>query len=59
MKLKAPFSVIKNAFSDIRAMHDFNYEIPVEAREEFWKEECESTQLRQHAKFMTTNKTKI
>ena len=41
MKLRTPFSVIKNALSDIRVMHDFNYEIPAETREEFWKEECE------------------
>jgi len=41
MKLRTPFSVIKNAFSDIRGMHDFNYEVPAETREEFWKEECE------------------
>ena len=41
MKLRTPFSVIKNALSDIRVMHDFNYEIPAEAREEFWKEACE------------------
>ena len=41
MKIKTPFSVIKNALSDIRVMHDFNYEIPAETREEFWKEECE------------------
>ena len=41
MKLRTPFSMIKNALSDIRVMHDFNYEVPAEAREEFWKEECE------------------
>ena len=41
MKLRTPFSVIKNALSDIRVMHDFNYEIPAKTREEFWKEECE------------------
>jgi len=41
MKLRAPFSVIKNALSDIRVMHDFNYKIPAETREEFWNEECE------------------
>ena len=29
MKLRTPFSVINNALSDIRVMHDFNYEIPV------------------------------
>ena len=41
MKLRTPFSVIKNALSDIRVMHDFNYEIPTETRDEFWKDECE------------------
>ena len=41
MKLKTPFLFIKNALSDFRVMHDFNYEIPPETREEFWKEECE------------------
>ncbi len=41
MKLRTPFSMIKNALSDIRVMHDFNYEIPTETREEFWEEECE------------------
>ena len=41
MKLGPPFSLIKNALSDIRVMHDFNYEIPTETREEFWKDECE------------------
>ncbi len=41
MKLKAPFSVIKDALSDIQVMHDFNYIIPPETREEFWKNECD------------------
>ena len=41
MKLRTPLSMIKNALSDIRVMHDFNYEIPDKTREEFWKEECE------------------
>ena len=41
MKLKTPFSIIKNALSDIQVMHDFNYEIPTETREEFWLNECD------------------
>ena len=41
MKLGTPFSIIKNLLGEIRGMHDFNYEIPSETREEFWKEECE------------------
>ena len=39
MKLKTPFSVIKNVLSDIKVMHDFNYTIPTESRDEFWKNE--------------------
>tara|TARA_Y100001968_G_C18728610_1_gene423429 strand:+ start:291 stop:398 length:108 start_codon:yes stop_codon:yes gene_type:complete len=35
MKLRTPFYVIKNALSDIRAMYDFNYEIPAETKKEF------------------------
>ena len=41
MKLKTLFSVIKDALSDIQVMHDFNYEIPTETREEFWGNECD------------------
>ena len=40
MKLKTPFTLIKNAFSDIRRMHDFSYSIPKETRDEFWDKEC-------------------
>ena len=41
MKLKTPFSIIKNALSDIQVMHDFNYIIPPETREEFLENECD------------------
>tara|TARA_Y100001968_G_scaffold308133_1_gene326578 strand:+ start:543 stop:707 length:165 start_codon:yes stop_codon:yes gene_type:complete len=41
MKLRTPLSFIKNALSDIRVMHDFNYEIPAENIEDFWKDECQ------------------
>jgi len=40
MKLRTPFTVIKNALSDIRSMHDFSYTIPTETRDEFWAKEC-------------------
>tara|TARA_Y100001968_G_scaffold296309_1_gene304403 strand:+ start:294 stop:446 length:153 start_codon:yes stop_codon:yes gene_type:complete len=40
MKLRAPISLIKEALSDIRVMHDFNYKIPAEKEGEFWEEEC-------------------
>jgi len=41
IKLKTPFSIIKNALNDIRFMHDFNYQILAETTEKFWEEECE------------------
>ncbi len=41
MKLKTPVSVIKDALNDIQVMHDFNYIIPPETREEFWENECD------------------
>ena len=41
MKLKTPFSSIKYALSDIQVMHDFNYEIPTEKREELLGYECD------------------
>ena len=40
MKLKTPFTVIKNALSDIRAMNDFNYNVASEIRDEYWNKEC-------------------
>ena len=40
MKLRTPFSVIRNALSDIRTMHDFSYKVPTETRDEFWEKEC-------------------
>ena len=40
MKLRAPFNMIKNAFSDIRKMHDFSYTVPSETTDEFWDKEC-------------------
>ena len=44
MKLKTPFSIIKNALNDMQVMHDFNYEIPTETRDEFWKMNALDTQ---------------
>ena len=41
MKLKTPLSFIKNVLSDIKVMHDFNYNSQPETREEFWENECD------------------
>ncbi len=40
MKPRVAFSVIKNALSDFRVMHDFKYITPPETREAFWEKEC-------------------
>ena len=41
MKLKTPFSVIKDALSDIQVMNDLNDIILLETREDFWENECD------------------
>ena len=40
MRLKNPFTFMKNALSDVRTMHDFTYTVPKETRDEFWDKEC-------------------
>ena len=39
MKLKTPFSVIKNSLSDIQAMDSISYTIPTKTRDKFWHED--------------------
>ena len=45
MKLTTPFSVIKNAMSDIQRMHDFNYNLP---KENYWEQECRKHPTNSH-----------
>ena len=45
MKLTTPFSVIKNAMSDIKRMHDFNYTLP---KENYWDNECKEHPTNSH-----------
>ena len=40
MKLRTPFSILKNALIDLRTMHDFSCKVPAETRDEFWEKEC-------------------
>ena len=40
MKTRNPFTIIRSALSDIKTMHDFNYKVPSETRDEFWEKEC-------------------
>ena len=40
MKLTTPFIALKNATSDIVRMHNFNYELPKDIRQNYWGKEC-------------------
>ena len=59
MKLRTPFTVIKNALSDIRAIHDFSYKVPAETRDEFWEKNVLTIQPPLLAKFMKADKNEI
>lgn len=39
MKLTTPFIALRNATSDILRMHDFNYELHKEAKQDYWEKE--------------------
>ena len=40
MKLTTPFTALRNATSDMWRMHDFNYKLPKEAKQDYWDKEC-------------------
>ena len=40
MKLTTPFTALRNATSDIWRMHDFNYQLPKDIRQNYWEKEC-------------------
>ena len=40
MKLTTPFIALKNATSDIVRMHNFNYELPKDIRQNYGGKEC-------------------
>ena len=40
MKLNTPFTSLRNATSDIWRMHDFNYTLPKEEKQDYWEKEC-------------------
>ena len=39
MKLTTPLNALRNATSDLWKMHDFNYKLPKEAKQERWDKE--------------------
>ena len=40
MKLTTPLNALKNATSDLWRMHDFNYQLPKDLRQDYWGKEC-------------------
>ena len=37
MRFTTPFTALRNATSDIWRMHDFNYQLPKDQRQDYWK----------------------
>ena len=50
MKLTTPFTALINATSDIWIMHDFNYQLPNEERQDYWEKECLAHPTSSHCK---------
>jgi len=50
MKLTTPFNALRNATSDMRRMHNFNYKLPKESKQDYWDKECAEHQPSSHFK---------
>ena len=50
MKLTTPLTALKNATSDIWRMHDFNYQLPQEVKQNYWEKECLAHPTSAHCK---------
>ena len=50
MKLTTTFTALRNATSDIWKMHDFNYQLPKDQRQDYWEKECFYADLQTHLK---------
>ena len=51
MNRNTPFIALKNAISDIWEMHDFNYQLPKDLKQEYWEKECIEHPTSAHCKF--------
>ena len=56
MKLTTPFTALRNATSDMWRMHDFNYKLPKEAKQDYWDKECINHPTSSHCKFYCLSK---
>ena len=50
MRLATPFTALRNAISDIWRMHDFNYQLPKDHRQDYWEKECIDHPTSSHCK---------
>jgi len=50
MRLTTPFTALRNAISDIWKMHDFNYQLPKDPRQDYWEKECIDHPTSSHCK---------
>ena len=50
MRLTTPFTALRNATSDIWRMHDFNYQLPKDHRQDYWEKECKDHPTSSHCK---------
>ena len=50
MRLTTPFTALRNATSDIWRMHDFNYQLPKDQRQNYWEKECTEHPTSSHCK---------
>ena len=55
MRLTTPLTALRNATSDIWRMHDFNYQLPKDHRQDYWKKNAQTTQQVLIAKFTKGN----
>ena len=50
MKLATQFTAIKNLALDMLKMHDFNYQLPKDLRQDYWEKECLDHPTSSHCK---------
>ena len=50
MRITTPFTALKNATLDIWRMHDFNYQLPKDHRQDYWEKECIDHPTSSHCK---------
>ena len=50
MRLTTPFTALRITTSDIWKMHDFNYQLPKDTREDYWEKVCIHNKTSSHCK---------